>query len=222
MPKQMKPLVDIHTYSLAPNSSDIRIYNAHFSENFTNTSHFSVGVHPWNVKKEDEKKLISYLENVPKLPWAIGEIGLDKTKDDYELQITLLNKQLAIAKEWKIPRIIIHCVKAYSDIIPVLKKYQRDFIFIWHDFYANKEIYQQCLSLQSYFSLGLRAFNGKTKISFYLDHIDKSRIFLETDENTIELMDLYTLAAHNLSLDRNELIHQIYQNYSCVTDGVNK
>src|SRR5690606_29533338 len=67
---------------------------------------------------------------------ALGEIGLDRRNGaDFSLQKKFLTQQLAIIKDLNIP-VIIHCVKAYSDLIPFIKKNKNPFVL--HQFNGNK------------------------------------------------------------------------------------
>lgn len=97
------------------------------------------GVHPWYIQSiRDTEELIKYLTRiieVNNLPDFIGEIGLDRYKPDFSGQIKFFEAQLAIAKQYNLP-VVIHCVKAYNEVLSILKKHKIQKGII-HGFNAN-------------------------------------------------------------------------------------
>ena len=74
--------------------------------------------------------------------WQLVKPGLDKLcKIDFNLQEQLFEKQLVISKITGKP-VIIHCVKAYREIINYRKKYP-DQPWIVHRFNASEELSEE-------------------------------------------------------------------------------
>ncbi len=85
----------------------------------------ALGIHPENVddyKNEDIDYVIEHINDSKVV--AIGEIGLDYhyTKENKDVQIKLLERQLEIAEKYNKP-VIIHSRDATLDTIETLKKY---------------------------------------------------------------------------------------------------
>ncbi len=91
-----------------------------------NNAKIGIGLHPWFVntvsnKEELQQKLE---ENIVRYkPNFIGECGLDYYKPDIKLQLEYLKVHLATANKYDLP-IILHCVKAYADMIQLLKEFK--------------------------------------------------------------------------------------------------
>ena len=82
------------------------------------------GVHPWYVDSlsvDWDIVLKKYLSDNPNA--AVGEIGLDYYNDNHndDRQKIIFTRQLDIAQKMKRP-VSIHCVKAWGDLISILKK----------------------------------------------------------------------------------------------------
>lgn len=82
---------------------------------------------------------------------AIGEVGLDKvTSTPFDLQMNILQKQLELAKKYDKP-VIIHCVKAYSDLIKIKKRDFKMQVWIFHGFNTSWQVAEQLLQMHCYF-----------------------------------------------------------------------
>ena len=85
--------------------------------------YLSVGLHPSEVKKEEDKEL-SWLTDILKFEKvvSVGEIGLDYywDKSFKDEQKYYFEKQIDIAKEYDLP-IIVHCRDAVQDCYNILK-----------------------------------------------------------------------------------------------------
>jgi len=69
----------------------------------------ALGLHPWQIDKEDIEETLGKMEENLKQAVAIGEIGLDyKIKTKKALQKELFVKQLHMARERGLP-VIVHC-----------------------------------------------------------------------------------------------------------------
>jgi TatD DNase family protein len=80
----------------------------------------SFGLHPWHVAKRSknwEEKLRYYLD---KLPSGVGEVGLDKWMQGYDMkeQESVFRAQIALSVERNLP-LSIHCLKAWGNLLIV-------------------------------------------------------------------------------------------------------
>lgn len=141
----------------------------------------AVGYHPEADKSDLEK--LKALAGRPKIV-AIGEIGLDKSKiSNLKSQISIFQKQLALAEKFKLP-IILHCRKAHEDLINILNtKYKiQNTLFrgVIHCFTGSFKQAQKYLNLGFYLSFtGLITYDrGYDKVIL---NTPLEKILLETD-----------------------------------------
>ena len=93
--------------------------------------HFALGTHPWYVQDPDEEADILSKLLVNSEAVAVGEIGLDfhegKTaRPAKDVQIKSFEQQLEVAQYFRLP-VIIHCVKAHTDVLKRLKRMNNAF-----------------------------------------------------------------------------------------------
>lgn len=113
----------------------------------------SIGIHPWYVGEaegdwaiEMEKRLIAN----PAL--QVGEIGLDKLKPDFTHQKQVFLTQLKFAQKYG--RIAsIHCVRAWGEMMPILRPFKKDTRMLFHGFSGDKIVVGFLADSKSYFSV---------------------------------------------------------------------
>ena len=186
----------------------------------------SAGWHPWYIENISTNEIIAKLQEAmnKKNVMAIGECGLDRTiKTPIEVQLDVFQLHLRIAKQSGKP-IIMHCVKAYSDLLEVLKKNKLSIPIILHGFNGNQlQVQQLLLQYNIFFSYGASLFKKNMKIADTVRSIPLSRLFLETDESEISIEKIYFRAAEIIYKPLEELKMQIYSNFKNVFgDGLVK
>lgn len=193
--------INLHTHRKPLQENEVVIRNA-FTQPATKLEklnyYLSCGIHPWLIKKDKFNNLIC-LKEALELPnvLALGECGLDRAKGaPFPEQLSWFEKQLEIAVDLKKP-VILHLVRAYSDIIPFKKKY--NFKGIIHGFKGNINEAKMLLDHGLKLSFGYRLFLDK-KIAEIFKEISSENIYLETDVKPISIASLYTQA----SIIRNE------------------
>lgn len=86
---------------------------------------FALGLHPWFIQQHNLNHL-EELEQALDTPHerlrAVGEVGLDATCDNSELQRELFIEQLKLAKSYRLP-VIIHHRKTLETTHPLVKQY---------------------------------------------------------------------------------------------------
>lgn len=141
----------------------------------------TLGIHPEDANNYQLNDLKYIEENLinPKIV-AIGEIGLDYhySKEDKEKQITLFEKQLALAEKYGLP-VVIHIREATNDTINILKKYKVKGVI--HSFSGSLEVAK--IYIKMGFLLGI---NGvitfkNCNLKEVIKEIDLNNIILETD-----------------------------------------
>lgn len=117
----------------------------------------AVGWHPVDAidMTDEELAWIKELASHPKVV-ALGEMGLDYywDKSPKEVQKEVFRKQIALAKEVKLP-IIIHNREATADILEILKEENAHEVGgIMHCFSGSLEVARQCMDMNFYISFG--------------------------------------------------------------------
>lgn len=166
------------------------------------------GLHPWQIPEGDLNKILGDLrENLTKKTdlLAIGECGLDRVREglvDIEIQKEVFRVHLEVAMEKNLP-IIIHCVRAFSDIFEVLKKAQPEIPLMFHAFNGNEEIVKELLKFNSFFSQGENVFKNSSKLQV----IPLDRLVLESgDQDHVSLLEIYQKAKSDLKKENLEAI----------------
>ncbi len=177
--------------------------------------YFSGGLHPWYLEKEfiSEYNKLQSLVHSPHL-LAIGECGLDKVcSTDFHLQVSALERQVLLANEFQKP-LIIHCVKAYEEVVNILHKCDNQVPVVFHGFNKSKELALQLTGKGFYLSFGVSL--QKSIVSLYLSGLPLSNICFETDDSDVSIESIYALASENLKISLDELISQVQKNVETI------
>lgn len=172
----------------------------------------SVGLHPWHIETENVELQLRKVQNLASLKnvAAIGEAGLDRAIDTpINIQLQAFEAQVKIAEKVHKP-MIIHCVRAYSDIFTLLKKYDSISMCL-HGYTGNSQQTEAFLKLKNvYFSFGKQLWTEKTAEIFNIIPIEK--IFLETDNASKSIEEIYLQAASLKKIKEDQLLELIYLN----------
>ena len=204
---------NIHTHSSNASEPDVRgIVNCIIEKqkDFSLDTHllYSVGIHPWyifdNVKEQlSALKSLATQSNV----LAIGETGLDKLSEvPFDIQQFVFTESAIISEELRKP-LIIHCVKAWAEIIGEKKRLKPNCPWIIHGFRGNGELAKQLLDQGLYLSFGKQ---------FQTESLQKAekdfRLFAETDDKETEISTVYQHIATTLAISLEDLTTQIEKN----------
>ena len=210
--------VDIHTH--IDNQAVIKIIDGD-SEKILKTW----GVHPWDVtnttdchfeRNEVKSRNHRYLndsEIFNDALFAIGEVGLDKVhKETFEKQIEVFEEMIRLSESYRKP-VIVHCVRAYSEIIEVRKKMRATMPWVIHGFNSSVETMRQLLRYDMYISLGEVLYRNENQAVKILNYIPIERLFLETDVSKRDIRDVYAKAATLMGCEVEFLENKIFENY---------
>lgn len=209
-------LIDIHTHT-AKGLADLEIINLFAHELAVNSilQPCTAGFHPWHLDNYDERAMINLLHDLSDRPQiiGIGECGIDLTIGiDREKQERVFLKQAGIAEIVKKP-LIIHCVKAFNEIIRLRKEMNPKVPWILHGYTAKPQITKQLIKHDFYFSFGAALLNDKQKASNSLKVVPATKLFFETDESEVSIAEIYSFAAKILKTDVEILKEQVSDNY---------
>ena len=151
----------------------------------------SIGLHPWHV--DEGRSAQAFSDLIPRLSLpqvaAIGEAGIDHVRGgNIALQMKAFEMQARLAKEVGKP-LIVHCVKAFDEVIRLHKQGFPHEPWIIHAFRGKPEQARQLLREGFLLSFG-EHFNTESLRLCPADHL-----LIETDESLIDIETLYTRAA---------------------------
>lgn len=178
----------------------------------------SLGLHPWYITADGIEPELVQLEKYASLQnvVGIGECGLDKlTKTDWVLQEDAFRRQIRLANRLHKP-LIIHCVRAYDEVLQQLKQEQVAVPVIFHGFNKNLQIAQRILAQGYYLSFGAALLNDQSSAIAALQACTEDRFFLETDDADIAIGQIYEKAADVRKTGKDDLILQLQKNFQAV------
>ena len=146
---------DIHTHQPPVHSDDKVIVAADFRMPLDPEIAYAVGIHPWQAASNNALPILYELAQQPNV-FAIGETGLDKRcATPFDRQEELFRVHIQLAEAMNKP-LIIHCVKAWEQLLHMHKTSGRRIAWIIHGFTGNKTLAGQLLRAGFYLSFGLR------------------------------------------------------------------
>lgn len=178
-------------------------------------SSYSLGLHPWNLNDSTVDSLLNILENLANNNEvkAIGECGIDRVASvDIELQKEVFYYQLELAERLG-KAVIVHNVRAFSDMLEIFKELKPSIPIIFHGFSGNEEILNKLLHFNAYFSFGHNLLTDNSKASRIISKIPRNCLFFETDDWNGEIEEIYEIASKRLNINIIELRNQIYYTY---------
>ena len=212
--------IDIHTHGGKPVPGNFIIESlmAHEVTALLNNAPgvaFSYGIHPWFLTENTFEKQISSVKVFVDRPEviAIGEAGFDKLQGPSPvIQREAFEEQAKLADEYNKP-LIIHCVRAWEELLTAHKKLKPKTPWLIHGFRGTTQLATQLLLKGLYLSLWFD-FALRSESSDLLRTLPKSRIFLETDGAEVNIRDIYEKVAKDMVISVEELKRIIQANFS--------
>ena len=147
---------------------------------------YSAGVHPWWIDgTHDEERLWKGVEALARHPQvvAIGECGLDRLKGDFARQVIFFEKHARLAETLGKP-LIIHCVRAFDDIIAAKKRLKPSVQWTIHGFRGKPQQTEQLIRAGFALSFGIKANPATVRL------VPKERRLFETDDDDVQIADV--------------------------------
>lgn len=155
----------------------------------------TIGIHPWQALVGD----ISVVEKGIAAADAIGEIGLDFACNvPHEEQERIFRAQLTLAEQYQKP-VVLHCVRAFEEVMQVLRDFNLP-VVIFHGFIGSVEQAQRSVKQGYYLSFGERTFRSPKTVEA-MRSTPLSHLFVETDESTTPIEDIYARIAELRGVD---------------------
>lgn len=205
---------DIHTHHVPVAPDVVAIVNtligADLTPDVTSGGAYpfcSVGIHPCCIYNNVEKQL-EELRRQAMQPHvvAIGETGLDKcAATSLPQQMEVFRASVHLSEELALP-LIIHCVKAWDELIALRRTLQPRQTWIIHGFRGGVEQARQLLRQGFLLSFG-EHFHPDAVRAAYPDHL-----LAETDARGADIRTVYTRLADALQLPLSTFIAQLARN----------
>lgn len=208
-------LYDVHTHQILLEDTDdpyhsciLDVYPLEFEvAKETHKRHrFSCGIHPWY--SEDSDSQMAYLTEIVTDPLivAIGETGLDKLKGpSYDIQIPVFKKHIELSEKLRKP-LIIHCVKAWEELIKIRQETQPTQPWIIHGYRGKPELTKRLINEGFLFSVG----DDINVDSMILIPVES--LFCETDEDEMDIREVYMQAAQAVNMELEDFADQVAKN----------
>lgn len=175
---------------------------------------YTCGIHPWFLNENNSQELLRSLHISAAMPlvMAIGEAGFDKLRGpSMELQRRVFEEQIVISESIRKP-VIIHCVRAWDELLSVQKKMKPEMPWLIHGFRGNAELAGQLLSKGMYLSFWFD-FILRPGSEALIKSLPADRIFLETDGADVDIRTIYEKVANDLNITVDKLKSIILNNF---------
>lgn len=173
---------------------------------------YSIGIHPWDIHSQIQAKEIKFINEFIKHPHVlcVGEAGLDKLIDTpLHIQQEVLEQQIQCAETNEKP-LILHCVKAWNELITLKKQFNPKQPWIIHGFRGNRILSEQLFEQGFYLSFSSK-FNAETIHTAMLN-----RLFLETDALPITIQTVYKQVSAHLNISESSLQATLTNNFNAL------
>ncbi|MFZ4414158.1 MAG: TatD family hydrolase [Bacteroidales bacterium] len=212
-------MIDFHSHIKRPIQGK-KIFNVLTINDFPKDKGllFSVGMHPWYLQpllwNNDFNAFEAVIAQDDVI--AIGECGLDwSTVAKQDMQKVVFSKHLHWAEKFDKP-LIIHCVKAFNELMAMCKKANLKQACIIHGFNNNLKIADQLIKAGFYLSFGKDLLEANSNAAQAIKITPLEKIFLETDDSDISIEAVYERAGALLAINSDTLNQQIDANFEKV------
>lgn len=193
---------DIHTHQLPVHPEDRAIVNTivgTITGDSKESPLQSCGIHPGYIQDAPEQLVeLRKWATTPNVV-AIGEAGFDKrAKASMEMQQEVFLAQARLAEEVRKP-LIIHCVKAWDELLAARKTILPSVPWLIHGFRGNELLAAQLIRQGLLLSFGAH-YNEKA-----LQLAWTGTIFAETDDQPVDIRTIY----HHIALSLNQPVETV-------------
>jgi TatD DNase family protein len=215
----MSKFINVHTH-LTQDENVISIMHVHASEFLDEPApgFYSVGFHPWYIHESTWNEKLEKLKAEVKHPavLAIGESGLDKVcETPFSLQEDVFTAMIELSESIQKP-LIIHCVRAFQEIIELHKKFQPQQPWIIHGFNRNQNLASSLLDRGIMLSFGAEVMKQDSPVLEVLKNISSLAFFMESDNKNISMEELYLTAANMRNEKMEDMKEILFNNFKSV------
>ena len=215
--------IDVHTHHTDFQDSVYSILNVFLTDypEVPAKTPFSIGLHPWHLEAESDSGTITILQKAVSLPnvLAIGETGLDKAiKASPGLQEKRFRMHVHVSEEHKKP-LIIHCVKAFNEIMGLKKDLKPFSPWIIHGYQGSEQLTQELIRDGFCVSVNERIMKYPEKSKNMFQEVPLDRLFLESDEYETHISALYEFVAECYGMETKVFKEIMVKNFFAVFGG---
>ena len=146
--------------------------------------------------------------------FAVGECGLDRLKGpNIAFQSTVFEAHIRLAESVSKP-IVIHCVKAFNDIIAIKKRLKPQIPLIIHGFNQNQTILAELIKNDFHISIGAKVVHLNSRAAVAVKSMPIERFFLETDDIEMDIITVYEKVAELKGMDLATLKGNLVDNFN--------
>lgn len=211
--------VNLHTHHPALAEGDIELESIYFGQQkLPRSNRCSVGLHPWYLNDYSREMAEQWLLQEAGRPetFAIGEAGLDKvTATAWEIQQDAFDLCCQVSEQLHKP-LVIHCVRAFNEILELKKRLRPLQPWIFHGFDKNAATARMLLQAGCYLSFGAALFRHNSHAADAFRQTPSDRFFLETDDSDLSIQQVYARAAEVRGITSAEVEHQVWANFQAV------
>jgi TatD DNase family protein len=177
-----------------------------------------IGLHPWNVD-EKWRTAVEQVERdvATQNAHAIGECGLDTLRGpDLPMQIAAFRAQCHVAERVQKP-VVIHCVRAFDELIRVRREIRPRQHWIVHGFNKSGDVLERLLEEGFYISFSGAIQRVGSPAREAAQRVPLDRMFLETDDDPkLRIETVYEAAAALRGVTVEELCEILQKNFTDV------
>ena len=169
--------------------------------------YYSVGLHPWDISDRWPTQMAGLLvKALHSHVLMIGECGLDKRNGTapLELQVKVFREHIRLSELIRKP-LIVHCVKAFDELLAIRKESKATQPWIIHGFRGGIEQWRQLTHAGLHISIG-RYHNAELLKSLAPHHL-----LIESDEYD-NLSDIYNLVSESTGISVDDLKRHVATN----------
>ena len=207
--------LNLHTHSPTLSPGAMEIESVRYGQPDAPTAAYrSVGLHPWFLEKNDLEAARQWLHEQAAHPdtLAIGEAGLDKATDtEWAVQLAAFQCCVEISEAARKP-LVIHCVRAFGEILDLKKRWHPTQSWVFHGFDKNPKVTEMLLAAGCYVSFGAALFRPNSQAAQALQVTPAERFFLETDASDLSIEAVYERAAALRGISLAALQAQVWEN----------
>ena len=200
-------IYDIHTHHhpSTPGTAIVQLVPDNFSPQVGH--YYSVGLHPWDIREDWSTQMAKLLiMGLHPQVLMIGEAGLDRknSRAPMDLQIEVFRKHIQLSELLHKP-LIVHCVKAFDELIALRKDSKTTLPWIIHGFRGGIEQWHQLTRAGLHVSIGDRHNEELIK------GLAPQDLLLESDERN-DISTTYQLVSNNIGIEIDHLKQHISNN----------
>lgn len=186
---------DIHTHQISQEQNENAVFSLDLRAPFKLHPDrlYAAGIHPWYADDKQWEVLKKWISH-PRIV-LVGEAGLDRLAlTPPNIQEELFIRQIGLSEEAGKP-LIIHCVKAWDELLRIRRITHPVMPWIIHGFRGKKQLAEQLLGRGFYLSFGAHYHPEALQAAW-----TAGRLLLETDDSPIHIGCLYREVAEELQI----------------------